>query len=58
MSEEQKEQREHKIDISQMKGCKHEFIREGNYVKCKKCTLMFEDFEKRFPLKEANKKFK
>ena len=46
------------FNLGEIKSCPHTFVRMGLNVECTKCGLGFFDPEGKFPIKEANKKFK
>jgi len=58
MSENKEDVKEFKFELGEIKGCPHFFVRMGLNVECTKCGLGFFDPEGKFPIKEANQKFK
>lgn len=58
MPKEEQKPKEFKIDYKDFKPCLHDLKREGIWLRCTKCNLMFRDPEYKFPIKKLLRKLK
>lgn len=52
------EEKTYRIDFKDFKPCIHDLKREGIWLRCTKCHLMFRDPEQKFPIQKFIAKLK